>query len=48
MLRYHFLHIARRIDKNLMDTDIHEAFKLFDADGGGDISFKEFEEVLRT
>lgn len=31
-----------------MDHDILEAFKLFDADGGGDISFKEFEEVLKA
>jgi Ca2+-binding EF-hand superfamily protein len=39
-------YFLRRIDKNLSEEDLDEAFKEFDKDNNGIITFEEFSEFL--
>ena len=38
--------MLHKIDPQLTDEEIHLAFTVFDVDGSGDITFKEFKDVL--
>ena len=40
--------MLHKIDPQLSNDEIHQAFTLFDIDGSGEITFKEFKEVLEA